>query len=108
MRTEQDILNRKRARLKWIQSEHGKKWSQNYMKKYRSRPDVKVKLHEYYIINKMHWGEITKNKQKNNWGTIRQETEDGKRLHEEWAIKNGYRNEDLHATNTKGFKDDEK
>ena len=28
--------------------------------------------------------------------------------HEEWAIKNGYRNEDLHATNTKGFKDDEK
>ena len=38
---------------------------------------------------------------KRNWGGIRQENEDIKRLHEEWAIKNGYRyNDNLHATNT--------
>ena len=44
----------------------------------------------------MHWGE----KKKKNWGGMRQENEDIKRLHEEWAIKNGYRdNDSLHATN---------
>ena len=64
-RTEQDILNRKRARLKWIQSEHGKKWSQNYMKDYRRLPHTKEKAREYYIKNKAHWGEITKNKKRN-------------------------------------------
>ena len=47
-------------------------------------------------------------KKKKKWGTVRQETEDGKILHEEWAIKNGYRNEDLHAINTKRFTDYER
>ena len=48
-------------------------------------------------------GEITKAKERKakNWGGIRQENEDIKRLHEEWAIKNGYRdNDNLHVTNT--------
>ena len=94
---------RKRARLRWANSEHGKELSKNYMKEYRSRPEVKVKYHEYYIKNKAHWGEITKAKKRKekNWGGIRQENEDIKRLHEEWAIKNGYRdNDNLHGTNT--------
>ena len=94
---------RKRARLRWANSEHGKELSKNYMKEYRSRPEVKVKYHEYYIKNKAHWGEITKAKKRKekNWGGIRQENEDIKRLHEEWAIKNGYRdNDNLHVTNT--------
>ena len=38
---------------------------------------------------------------KRNWGGMRQENEDIKRLHEEWAKENGYRDNDtLHATNT--------
>ena len=94
---------RKRARLRWANSEHGKELSKNYMKEYRSRPEVKVKYHEYYIKNKAHWGEITKAKKRKekNWGGIRQENEDIIRLHEERAIKNGYRdNDNLHGTNT--------
>ena len=94
---------RKRARLKWANSEHGKELSRNYMKGYRTLPYVKAKAHEYYVKNKAHWGEITKAKQRKekNWGGIRQENEDIKRLHEEWARENGYRNNDLlHATNT--------
>ena len=31
-----------------------------------------------------------------------------KELHEEWAVKNGYRNEDLNAMNTKRFTDYER
>ena len=95
--------SRRRARLNWAHSEHGKELSRNYMKTYRTLPHVKAKAHEYYVKNKKHWGEITKAKErkKNNWGGIRQENEDIKRLHEEWAIKNGYRdNDNLHATNT--------
>ena len=94
---------RKRARLNWARSEHGKTLTKNYMKGYRRLPHNKEKAHEYYIKNKAHWGEITKAKQRkaNNWGGIRQENEDIKRLHEEWAIKNGYRdNDNLNATNT--------
>ena len=95
--------SRRRARLNWARSEHGKELSRNYMKGYRTLPYVKAKYHEYYVKNKEHWGEITKAKQRkaNNWGGIRQENEDIKRLHEEWARENGYRNNDLlHATNT--------
>ena len=55
---------RRRARLRWANSEHGKELSKNYMKEYRSRPHVKAKYHEYYIKNKAHWGEITKAKEK--------------------------------------------
>ena len=91
---------RKRARLRWANSEHGKALSKNYMKEYRSRPEVKAKYHEYYIKNKAHWGEITKSKKK-NWGGSRVENQRIIDLHEEWAIKNGYRDNDLlHATNT--------
>ena len=95
--------SRRRARLNWANSEHGKELSRNYMKGYRTLPYVKAKAHEYYVKNKAHWGEITKAKQRKekNWGCIRQENEDIKRLHEEWARENGYRNNDLlHATNT--------
>ena len=100
---------RKRARLRWANSEHGKELSKNYMKEYRSRPEVKAKYHEYYIKNKAHWGEITKAKQRkaNNWGGIRQENEDIKRLHEEWARENGYRDNDLlNIKNTERFIND--
>ena len=44
---------RKRARLRWANSEHGKEHSRNYMKEYRNRPYVKAKLHEYYVKNKI-------------------------------------------------------
>jgi len=95
--------SRRRARLNWAHSEHGKELSRKYMKDYRTLPYVKAKAHEYYVKNKKHWGEITKAKKRKekNWGGIRQENEDIRRLHEEWAIKNGYRdNDNLHATNT--------
>ena len=36
------------------------------MRSYRKRPYVKAKYHEYYIVNKMHWGEITKTKEQDN------------------------------------------
>ena len=92
--------SRRRARLNWANSEHGKELSRNYMIGYRSLPYVKAKAHEYYVKNKAHWGEITKAKKK-NWGGIRQENENIKRLHEKWAQENGYRdNDNLHATNT--------
>ncbi len=99
---------RKRARLNWARSEHGKTLSKNYMKEYRGRPHVKAKYHDYYIKNKAHWGEITKSKKK-KWGGIRQENEDIIRLHEEWAKANGYRdNDNLHATNTERITKDAK
>ena len=98
---------RKRARLNWAHSEHGKELTRNYMKDYRRLPHNKEKAHEYYVKNKAHWGEITK--AKNNWGGMRQENEDIKKLHEEWAIKNGYRdNDNLHATNTERIVNDAK
>ena len=44
--------------------------------------------------------EQKRNYMKNKWGGTRKENEDIKRLHEEWAKKNGYRDNDvLHATN---------
>ena len=99
MRTEQDIINRKEANQRYYKLEENKEQKKKYMKAYRERPYVKAKYHEYYIVNKMHWGEITKSKKK--WGTVRQETAEGKILHEEWARKNGYRdNDNLHANNT--------
>ena len=105
MRTEQDIINRKEANQRYYKLEENKEQKRNYMKAYRERPYVKAKYHEYYIVNKMHWGEITKAKKK--WGGMRQENEDIKRLHEEWAKKNGYRDNDLlHAKNTERFTDD--
>ena len=76
---------RRRARLRWANSEHGKELSKNYMKEYRSRPHVKAKYHEYYIKNKAHWGEITKAKERkaNNSGGSRVENQRIIDLHEE-------------------------
>ena len=107
MRTEQDKINRKEANQRYYKLEENKEQKRNYMKAYRKRHYVKAKLHEYYVVNKMRWGEITKAKRKkNNWGGMRQENEDIKRLHEEWAKKNGYRDNDLlHAKNTERFTD---
>ena len=99
MRTPQDIINRKEANQRYYKLEENKEQKRNYMKTYRTRDYVKAKYHEYYIVNKMQWGEIKK--KKNNWGGMRQENEDIKRLHEEWARANGYRdNELLNATNS--------
>ena len=110
-RTEQDKINRKEANLRYYKLEENKEQRRDYMKTYRTRDYVKAKSHEYYIVNKMHWGEITKAKQRkaNNWGGMRQENEDIKRLHEEWAIKNGYRdNDNLNAKNTERLVKDAK
>ena len=41
--------SRRRARLAWSRTEHGKEWSKNYMRQYRQLPHVKVKAREYYI-----------------------------------------------------------
>ena len=60
MRTEQDKINRKEANQRYYQLEENKEQKRNYMKAYRERPYVKAKYHEYYIVNKMHWGEIKK------------------------------------------------
>ena len=101
MRTEQDKINRKEANQRYYRLEENKEQRRNYMKAYYKRDYVKAKAHEYYVTNKMHWGE----KKKKNWGGMRQENEDIKRFHEEWAIKNGYRENDrLNTKNTIGFK----
>jgi len=97
VRTLQDIINRKEANQRYYKLEENKEQKRNYMKEYAKRDEVKARAHEYYVKNKAHWGE----KKKKKWGGMRQENEDIKRLHEEWAIKNGYRdNDNLHATNT--------
>jgi hypothetical protein len=95
VRTEQDKINRKEANKRYYKLEENKEQKRNYMKTYSRLPHNKEKAHEYYTVNKMHWGE------KKKWGGMRQENEDIKRLHEEWARANGYRDNDvLHATNT--------
>ena len=97
---------RKRARLNWARSEHGKELTRNYMKNYRRLPHNKEKAHEYYVKNKAHWGEITKAKQRkaNNWGGKRVESQLIMDIHEEWCKENGYetswaKNEKLNAIN---------
>ena len=78
MRTPQDIINRKEANQRYYKLEENKEQKRNYMRKYNTRS--------------------------RNWGGMRQENEDIKRYHEEWAIKNGYRDNDLlHAKNTERF-----
>ena len=66
MRTPQDIINRKEANQRYYKLEENKEQKRNYMKAYRERPYVKAKLHEYYIVNKMRWGGITKAKEQDN------------------------------------------
>ena len=80
MRTEQDKINRKEANQRYYKLEENKEQKRNYMKAYRERPYVKAKLHEYYIVNKMRWGGITKSKKQDN--------------------------DNLHALNTERFIDD--
>ena len=46
--------SRKLARERWRKSEHGRKWTQNYMRAYRRRPEVKARYHDYYVKNKLH------------------------------------------------------
>ena len=107
MRTEQDKINRKEANQRYYKLEENKQQKRDYMKAYRSRPYVKAKYHEYYVVNKARWGEITKAKRKkNNWGGARQESQVINDLHEEWARENGYRdNDNLHAENSRKFID---
>ena len=45
--------SRKRARLNWVASDHGKNWLKEYMKEYRQRPENKAKTHEYYLRKKV-------------------------------------------------------
>ena len=106
---------RKRARLKWANSEHGKELSKKYMKDYRRLPHVKAKLHEYYLKHKANWGEITKAKQRkaNNWGGVRMENQLIARNHYEWCKANGYdtswyKNDTLNAINSERFVNDAK
>ena len=66
MRTKQDMINRKKANQRYYKLEENKEQKRNYMKAYRERPYVKAKYHEYYIVNKMRWGEITKVKEHDN------------------------------------------
>ena len=66
MRTEQDKINRKEANQRYYKLEENKEQKRNYMKAYRERPYVKAKYHEYYIVNKMRWGEIKKSKEQDN------------------------------------------
>ena len=66
MRTAQDIINRKEANQRYYKLEENKEQKRNYMKAYRERPYVKAKLHEYYVVNKMRWGGITKAKEQDN------------------------------------------
>ena len=66
MRTEQDKINRKEANQRYYKLEENKEQKRNYMKAYRERPYVKAKYHEYYIVNKMRWGGITKAKEQDS------------------------------------------
>ena len=107
MRTEQDKINRKEANQRYYKLEENKQQKRDYMKAYRKRPYVKAKYHEYYIVNKMRWGEIKKAKKARTWGGARKESRVIKELHEEWAQENGYRdNDNLHAKNSRKFIDD--
>ena len=112
MRTPQDIINRKEANQRYYKLEENKEQKRNYMKTYRTRDYVKAKSHEYYIVNKMHWGEITKTKER-NWGGMRQENEDIAKNHYEWCKANGYdtswyKNDSLNAINSERFTNYEK
>ena len=107
--------SRRRARLNWAHSEHGKELTRNYMKTYRRLPHNKEKAHEYYVKNKAHWGEITKAKQRkaNNWGGPRAENQQILKNHYKWCKANGYdsswyKDEDLHAINSERFTNYEK
>ena len=88
-----DCESKRRARKKWRQSEKGKAWD----KAYSRRINVRMKRHEYYIERMIR--EASNEKLNSESKTISD-------LHEEWAIKNGYRdNENLNIENTERFVD---
>ena len=98
--------SRKIARENWRKTEHGKKWTQNYMKEYRSRPKVKVKYHEYYVKNKEHWGEITKAKQRKKYSFAYNAIPKNKLKRHEWYVQKKIKdneNDNLHAINAERF-----
>ncbi len=83
--------SRKRARKKWRQSEKGKAWD----KAYSRRMHVRMKRHEYYIERMIREASSKK---------LNSESQKIRDLHEEWAIENGYRdNENLNIENTERF-----
>ena len=90
MRTEQDKINRREANQRYYQLEENKEQKRNYMKEYAKRDHVKARAHDYYINNKLKWGD--------NRTKIKLYP-----YHEEWAKKNGYHNDELHAVNTNQF-----
>ena len=90
-RTEQDKINRREANQRYYKLEENKQQKRDYMKEYAKRDYVKTKAREYYINNKL------------KWGGKRQEPEAIKNIHEDWAKKNGYRNEDLNQINSERF-----
>ena len=58
---------RKRARLNWARSEHGKELSKNYMKEYRGRPQEWAKANGYRdndLLNATNTERITKDAKK--------------------------------------------
>ena len=98
MRTEQDKINRKEANRRYYKLEENKQQKRNYMKEYSKRDYVKAKKHEYYIQNKIRWYV-----EKPKWGGKREPTKIYPN-HEEWARKNGYReNNNLNAQNSERF-----
>ncbi len=83
--------SRKRARKNWRQSEKGKAWD----KAYSHRDYVKAKAHDYYIEKKIREASNEK---------LNSESKKIHDLHEEWAKKNGYRdNEKLNIMNSERF-----
>ena len=83
--------SRKRARKNWRQSEKGKAWD----KAYSHRDYVKAKAHDYYIEKKIREASNEK---------LNRESQKIHDLHEEWALKNGYRdNEKLNIINSERF-----
>ena len=100
-RTEQDKINRREANQRYYKLEENKQQKRDYMKEYSKRDYVKTKKHEYYVQNKLRWYA-----EKPKWGGKREE-KTFYPANEEWAEKNGYRNNDnLHAKNSKKFIDD--
>jgi len=83
--------SRKRARKQWRQSEKGKAWD----KAYSHRDYVKAKAHDYYIEKKIREASNEK---------LNSESKQIRDRHEEWAKKNGYRdNENLNMINSERF-----
>ena len=78
-RTEQDKINRKEANQRYYKLEENKQQKRDYMKEYYKRPYVSAKRKKKIHIYP---------------------------AHEQWAIENGYRDNDiLNSKNSVSFKD---